>query len=165
MLNIVEYEAASSRDKERINLLVTTNSTGQLGYCIPTDMACEHRVRQIKDLLRSYHNQLETVLIEKSVLAQNVILKMSDHFHDSIGKPQFKPGGEHRHEYLDDEEKAIVREELKRVNMFSLSEREEKVTFNVPTRRVWENLSDEKIDKFLDRNCKSHSLKKTYRFN
>ena len=62
--NIVDYEASSTRDKERIDMLVTSNSTGRVGCCLPLDMMCEHKVRNVKDLLKGFHNFLEPSLVK-----------------------------------------------------------------------------------------------------
>ena len=105
LMNLIDYEAASSRDKERIDLLVTTNSTGRSGCSVPLDMCCEHNVRKVKDLFKSFNNQLETTLINKSVMSLNSMLGMKDHFVDCLGKGDLKSGGEHRHSHLKPEEK------------------------------------------------------------
>ena len=116
--NIIDYEAASTRDKERINLLVTSNSTGRRGCCIPLDMLCEHKVRSMKDLLRSFCNQLEPVLIEKAVLAQNSISAMKEHFHSCFGKESSLSGGRHRKDFFQPEEREEVRRQLIEMKMF-----------------------------------------------
>ena len=157
--------AASTRDKERNDLLVTTNSTGRQGCCLPTDMCCEHPVRKVKDLLKSYHNQLETILIKKSVLAENSILIMNDHFFKCMGKGDLASGGGHRHDYLEDSEKKRVRSELKKLRLFDPEKKNSKVFHHVKVRRVWQNLTEEGIDIFLDRNCIDYKRKKNYRFN
>ena len=157
--------AASTRDKERIDLLVTTNSTGRQGCCIPVDMCCEHNVRKMKDLLKSYHNKLEITLIKKSVLAENSVIIMKDHFLKCLGKEDLASGGEHRHDYLEDEEKDRVRKELRNMRLFEPEKKEDRVTHNIKVRRVWENLSDDGVDTFLERNCNDYRKKNTYRFN
>ena len=164
--NIVDYESASTRDKERINLLVTSNSTGKPGCCIPLDMLCEHKVKTVKQLLRSFQNQLETTLITKAVLAENSTVAMKEHFFESIGKGKTVGGGEHRHDLFKNGEKEVVRSQLQRLNMFSSeSSRRTEVNFHVKSRKVWETLDDEKVDLFLDRNCRNYKLKNTYRFD
>ena len=104
LLNVIDLESASTRDRERIKLLTTTNSTGRPGCCIPTDMCCEHKVRKMKDLFKSFHSQLEPALIEKAVNAQNSFLIMKDHFMDSLGKGDLKSGGGHSHDYFSQDE-------------------------------------------------------------
>ena len=104
-MNLVDYAAASTRDKERIDLLVTTNSTGRPGCCIPIDMCCEHKVRQAKDLFRSFNSQLEVTLIKKAILAQNSTHIMKEHWIDCFGKGDMKTGGTHRHDHMSFEEK------------------------------------------------------------
>ena len=112
LLNLVDYEVASTRDKERIDLLVTSNSTGKQGCCIPLDMACEHYVRRVKDLFRSFNNQLTPTLICKAILSQNTTVIMADHWNNSLGKGHSNPGGEHRHDMMDDSEKNLIAEEF-----------------------------------------------------
>ena len=165
MHNIVDYESSSTRDRERIDLLGTTNSTGRPGCCIPTDMCCEHKVRQVKDLLKSFHNKLETTLIAKSVLAQNSMSAIKDHLYESLGKAELKSGGHHRHDYIKTEEKEQIREELRQMRIFQGDTEKEQVVYNQTVRRVWENLSDEGVDIFLSRNQHNYKVKKTYRFN
>ena len=163
-MNVVDYEGASTRDKERLDLLVTTNSSGCKGCNIPVDMCCEHNVRKVKTLLRSYHNQLEHNLIVKSVKANNSTMIIRDHVFDSLGKGDLKAGGDHRQRHLQDEEKKIVRKELRRLKMFD-PDSNRNVKFNITIRRVWENLKDENVDIFLNRNSINYKAKKTYRFN
>ena len=134
--NVINFKASSTRDKERINLLITTNSTGKQGCCIPTDQCCEHHVRKIKDLFKSFHNQLEPSLIEKSVLAYNPSLIIGDHFLDCMGKSELKSGGGHRHEVFSNEEKELIREEISKLNIFSKDTSRAKVIFKVNIRRV-----------------------------
>ena len=163
--NIVDYEASLTRDQERINLLATTNSSGKVGCCIPTDMCCEHKVRNIKDLLKLFHNQLETTLITKAVMAQNCELRIKDHMLDCLGKGEYKSGGNHRHDYLKKEEKDKVREELKRIGMFREDTSREKMEYHQKVRRIWENLQEDGIETFLKRNRNEFKERKFYRFN
>ena len=160
----MDYESASTRDKERINLLVTSNSTGKSGCCIPLDMLCEHKVRSVKELLRSFHSQIETLLVSKSVLAQNSIGIMKEHFLGSLGQESYMSGGEHRHEYFSEEDKKCVRGELQKLKLFHEDSQKKEVTFHLKIRRVWEDLTDEKIEIFLDRNSRNFKAKNTYRF-
>ena len=165
LLNLIEYESASTRDKERIDLLVTTNSTGRNGCAVPLDMCCEHKVRTVKELLRNFYNQLEPVLIMKAVSAQNSISLISDHFYDSLGKGHLKSGGEHRKDYFHQEEKDVVRSELRRLKVFGDTDSRSKTVFNYQIRKIWEDLKEENVDIFLDRNCNDYKLKKSFRFN
>ena len=148
-----------------MDLLVTTNSTGKRGCCIELDMCCEHKVRSVKGLFRSMHNQLESTLIAKAVMAQNSSTIISDHFYDCIGRGDLKSGGHHRNEYLQDEEKKLIHSEFIRLQMFSQEESREKKHFNMKIRRVWEDLTNDNIDVFLDRNCGDYKLKRRYRFH
>ena len=159
----MDYEASSSRDKERINLLVTTNTSGKVGCGIPLDMACEHKVKTVKGILKSFHSNLETTLITKTVLAQNSQLLMKDHLLDSFGKGHNKSGGDHRHDYFTNEEKEIVRNEFRRLKMFSSEMQTKNVYYNVKIRTIWENMKNENVDRFLDRNCENYRVKKFYR--
>ena len=128
-------------------------------------MCCEHKVRNVKELLKSFHNQLEMTLIMKSVMAQNSTSIIKDHFYDCLGKGDFKSGGGHRHEYFNDDEKQTIKQELRRLNMFSNEPNRTIVLHNIKIRKIWEDLSDENIDIFLDRNCRDYKLKRTYRYN
>ena len=161
----MDYESASTRDRERIDLLVTTNSRGKQGCCIPTDMCCEHKVRSVKDLLKSFNNQLETTLITKSVLARNSEIIIKDHWLDSMGKGDLKSGGGHRHQHMKTEERELVRNELKRLKLFQGEKARDNVIYHQKIRRVWADLKDESIDVFLERNMLNYKRKKTYRFN
>ena len=73
-------------------------------------------------------------------------------------------GGEHRHDLVKEEQKEIVRCQLQRLGIFNQNPARAKVKFHIKIRRVWENLDDEKVDLFLDRNCRNYKLKNTYRF-
>ena len=139
--------------------MVTTNSSGSTGCCIPNDMCCEHKVRQAKDLFRSFNSQLETTLMDKAILSQNPIHIMKDHFFDSFGKGDLKTGGSHRHHHMSREETGIIREELKRMKMFEIGANRPVVTYNQNIRRVWESLDNDNIEAFLARNCKSYEKK------
>ena len=127
-------------------------------------MMCEHKVRKVKDLFKSFHGQLEPTLIERAISALNPQMLIKDHFMDCIGKGDHKPGGDHRHDHITTEEKMVIREEIKKVKMFSSDFDRPQVKFNVRVRRIWENLTDEKVDNFLNRNCDHYKRKKTYRF-
>ena len=81
-----------------------------------------------------------------------------------MGKDSLRSGGSHRHDYLTDDEKADIGKEFKRLGVFKEDENREQVMFNNKIRRVWENLTNENIDIFLNRNCHEYKLKKTYRF-
>ena len=50
-----------------------------------TDQLCEHHVRKIKDLFKSFHSQLEPSLVEKAVLSYNPISVIKDFFLDCLG--------------------------------------------------------------------------------
>ena len=100
----------------------------------------------------------------KSVLAENPLLIIKDHFFDSLGKPDLKSGGAHRHDYMTPQDKNRIREEMKRIGMFSCDRRNEKIVYNINVRRIWENLKDENISLFLNRNQRNYRLKNTYRF-
>ena len=73
---------------------------GKQGCCIAIDQCCEHYVRKIKDLLKSFHNQLEPALVEKAVLSYNPMLVIKDHVLGSLGKQDMQSGGGHRDSYL-----------------------------------------------------------------
>ena len=68
-------------------------------------------------------------------------------------------GGGHRHNYLSIDERNDVREDITRFQMFSDNKTRDKITFHQNIRRLWENLSDDKIDTFVERN-KGNFLKK-----
>ena len=96
-------------------------------------------------------------------MANNSTLRIQEHFLECLGKEGQKSGGEHRHEYLSEEEKEMVRNQLQQMKMFR-EKGKEKVDYNIQVRRIWENLKDENVDLFLERNCKLYNTKKTYRF-
>ena len=127
-------------------------------------MCCEHQVRSVKDLFRSYHTQLDLSLIKKSVMANNGVVTIKEHVLDCMVMGEHKSGGDHRHVFISVEEKRQIRGKLERMKMFREVDKE-KVTYNIKVRRVWENLKCENIDMFLDRNCESYNRKKKYRFN
>ena len=93
--NVINLEASSTRDRERINILIATNSTGKQGRSLATDQCCEHYVRKVEDLLKSFHNQLEPSLVEKAVLSYNPMLVIKDHWFDCLGNGGLKSGGGH----------------------------------------------------------------------
>ena len=159
----MDYEAASTRDKERINLLVTSNSTGNRECKIALDMCCEHKVRSVKTLCRSFCNQLEPTLITKAVMAQNSTEMVKDHWLECLGKESSKGGGEHKHDFFENEEKEEIRRQLKEMKMFQGESGGKDTKYKVEIRRVWENLSVDNIDSFLERNRKNYKIKKTYR--
>ena len=142
-------------------MLITTNSTGRQGCGVPTDQLCEHHVRKVKDLCKSFHSQLEPSLVEKAVLAYNPSMIVKDHWIQCLDKPELLSGGGHRQEYLSTDEKHIVRDELRGLNMFSEDTSRNRVNFCIKIRRVWEDLTDENVDIFLQRNKVKFNSKKS----
>ena len=96
----------------------------------------------------------------KAVQAQNAELLIKEHFVECLGKDNMKPGGNHRHDYLQDEEKVEIRSEIKRIKMFERELEAEKIKFENNIRSIWGNLTNENIDIFLQRNCGDYKLKK-----
>ena len=93
-------------------------------------------------------------------MAYNPSLVISDHFMDCMGNSHIKSGGGHRHEVFSSDEKKLVREELSKLNIFSEDTSRDRVSFRVSVRRVWKDLCDEEIDRFIERNCAKYSYYK-----
>ena len=70
-------------------------------------------------------------------------------------------GGGHAKCSLSDDERETIRDEILRLNIFSNDETRDKVSFCVEIRRLWKDLSDDKVDKFLERNKKNYLKMKT----
>ena len=121
-------------------------------------------MKQIKELLRSYQNQLETSLITQSIKAMNPMGIIKDHCLDSALLSNRKTGGEHSRDYFDQNDHSEVMEEIQSLNAFSADPGRDKITFVKKIRTVWDDLEPSRILVFLSRNQHNYRFARNTNF-
>ena len=163
--NIIEYERLSSADKHRVDMLITVNSTGNEGKNEAHDQYCEHCVRTMKQLLRSFNSMLEASLIEKAVKALNIEIVITDHCLNCTGMSSKKSGGGTSNKYIKNDEKAEVREEVEDLSPFSKDCGREKVNYKQKYRTCWNDLSDKTVRDIVEDQKRQYNLVKQPNYN
>ena len=158
--NIIEYERLSSADKHRVDILITVNSTGLEGKNEAHDQYCEHCVRTMKQLLRSFNSMLESSLIEKAVKALNIEIVITDHCLNCTGMSNKKSGGGTSNKYIKNSEKEEIREEVEELSPFSKDCGRDKVTYKHKYRTCWNDLSDKAVKNIVEDQKRQYNLVK-----
>ena len=149
LVQIVDFESASSRSKQRVNLLVSCNTTGNLGRNKAIDMVCENEVMGVKDLFTNMHHALEVTVVEKAVKAYNTIKMIKNHHLDCLEMNDRKAGSGNSERYFKECDKEDVREELQGVGAWYSDTSREKVTYTEEIQGMWDNVTQKKIEKFM----------------
>jgi hypothetical protein len=146
---IVDYEGASSRAKQRINLLISCNLTGDLGRNKALDMVNENEVMNLKDLLTKMHHAVEVTVVEKAVKAYNPMKIIKSHHLDCLEMTKHKSGGGSSEKYFKESDKEDVREELARASGWYASSDREKIVYTQESLMMWDRVTKKKVKKFV----------------
>jgi hypothetical protein len=146
---IVDYEGASSRAKQRINLLISCNMTGELGRNKALDMVNENEVMNLKDLLTKMHHALEVTVIEKAVKAYNPMKIIKNHHLDCLEMTKHKSGSGSSEKYFKESDKEDVKEELEKVSGWYTDTDREKIVYTQESLMMWDRVTEKKVKKFV----------------
>ena len=151
LANLIYYLGASPRTQARIDLLATCNPTGGAGKGLARDEINEHKVKSVKNCIRGLHSQVTDNVLCKSILGDNVLSQILEH--DNQSMLLGTSGGRTSYNYMSEDQRLIVREELDRIRPFERNR--EKITFydKIPG-SIFSGLDSTRVEKFLDRNRK-----------
>ena len=155
--NKIYYLGASDRTKARIDALACCNPTGGAGNGLDRDIVNEHKVRKAKDVFKGLHSQLTDAIVTKAVLGDNVISLIETQDNDSM--LQVLRGGRTSQQYMTEDQKLKIRNELERVKPFCL-DRIKIDYFDKISGSPFTGLSKERVLWFLKRN--QANFKKAY---
>ena len=125
------------------------NPTGGAGKGLDRDIVNEHFVRNAKTVFKGLHSQLTDTVVTKAVLGDNLISLIEAQDTDSMLLGQ--GGGRTSQQYITDEQKLKIREELERVDPFS-SNRMQISYFDKISGSAFSGLSKKRLVWFLERN-------------
>ena len=150
--NLVYFMGASPRTKARIDLLATCNPTGGLGKGMARDQINEHKVKVVKESLRSLHSQITDNVLSKAILGDNVLSQIQEH--DDQSMLLRTSGGRSSYRYLREDQRMKIREELERVRPFDVT-RKKMDHYEKMSGSVFSGLDMCRVDRFLERNKKN----------
>ena len=156
LTDLVMELSASPRTRERMDQLVCVNPSGRPGQAIARDKRCEHEVRRAKEEMRGMHGSLKDIQVEKRITGQNALHLILEHDRDSL---LLNNASQSSYDYVGPERRAIIAEELEKVQPFSKSR--SKVSFKEQaSQSVFSNVTLQKIERFVqlkkknfNRNC------------
>ena len=151
LFNRIWFLQASPRTQARIDLMACCNPSGKPGHSIARDQQNEHKVRSTKGIMRGLHSQLSDLPVEKAVTGSNILEIISSHDRQAMLLPE--QAGKTSSRYISDVQKNKMRAEISKMKPFNY-ERGKVEYFDKP-RGVWDGLTADQIDRFLERNKKN----------
>ena len=136
--------------------MVCVNVNGKPGEGIHRDKKCEHFVKEVKTALKGTHSSLKDLTVDKTVTSLSVVTSITGHDLQSMLSNNYSSNTSY--DYLGEEKKKIMAEEIYKINPFSKS-RKPITLFEKRPGSPFSGMSIEKIEKFVTRNCSNYKRK------
>ena len=133
LYDVILFLSSSERTRQRMTDTPVINVSGTAKGGQFMDKYCEIVVRQIKEPLRRQHGGLDDILMEKDIGGLSVISSVTQHQKASMLKD--KIGKERSHDYVGEQAKLVLKEQITRLDPFNKS-RTEMVIFNEKVRGI-----------------------------
>ena len=154
--DIVLEQSASERTQTRMQNTVCINTSGKPGDGKHRDMVNEHVVRETKTAIKGMHSNLKDINVDKTISSLSIVNQITSH---DLNSMLFDSSGStSSHDYIGDDQREIMAEEILKVNPFNLER--EKVTFYDKSRgSPYSGLTETKLNLFVERNKKNFKRK------
>ena len=156
----IDYEGLSSMDKMRVDTMITVNYTGEEGKNIAMDCMNEHKVGSCKCLMDRFTTSFDLNVVDRAMKANNQILDLKDHMLDCLCREDLKSGGGSSVKYFRDEEKELVKKEVRDISPLLDPSGRNKVMYSFKVRGPWKNLTFEKVKKVIDHKSELYDLER-----
>lgn len=160
MNECIDYEGLSSMDKMRVDTMICINYTGEEGKSIPVDCMNEHKVRECKCLMDRFTSSFDLNVVDRAMKANNEIVNLKDHLLECICKENIKSGGGTSFTYFREEEKQLVKKEVRDISPLLNPKGRKKVDYSFKSKGPWKNLTREKVQSIVDHKRELYDLER-----
>ena len=109
MYQLLDYDAASSKERNLIDMFSSINCYGTEGSGVSADLVCEWGVKEIKKTEIKLASNIEVTLLERATKSSNVISSVKDNFLDSILSSNLKSSAGHSSRIIKEEDLQDIR--------------------------------------------------------
>ena len=156
LLDLIQELNSSERTQKRMDNIVCVNVKGNPGEGIHRDKKNEHFVKEVKTALKGTHTNLKDLIVDKTVTSLSVINTITGHDMESMQCSSYS--SRTSYDYIGDEKRKIIREEISKINPFSKS-RPKVDLYEKRSGSPFSGMTLEKVDRFVDRNCANYKRK------
>ena len=157
LFDLVVFLSSSPRTQRRMEDNIVINPSGTPGGGMFWDKWCEVVVRMVKECLRRQHGGLDDLSVEKDIGGLSVMAALKHHSRLSLQKG--KLGKEHSHDYVKEEPRMIIAEQVRKLDPFSRNRKEAVVFYDKPRGSPCTGLTRMMVLRFLERKKQEFALK------
>lgn len=157
LFDLVVFLSGSPRTRQRMEDNIVINPSGTVGGGMFWDKWCEVVVRMIKECLRRQHGGLDDISMEKDIGGLSVMAALKHHSRLSLQKG--KLGKEHSHDFVKEEPRMIIAEQVEKLDPFSRGRKEAVVFYDKPRGSPYTGLTKVMVLRFLERKMQEFALK------
>ena len=154
--DIVLELSASQRTRTRMENTVCINTSGKPGEGKHRDLVNEHMFRETKGAIKGMHSNLKDLNVDKTISSLSIVNQITKH--DLNSMLFTSSGSTSSHDYIGDDHRAEMAEEILKVNPFKL-EREKVTFFDKSMGSPYAGLTEAKVNSFVERNKKNFKRK------
>jgi hypothetical protein len=144
----------------RVDCMAVFNSTGKEGRCIAVDCQCEHCVRAVKCITERFAGTFEPGQLDATLKANNQVVKVKNAMLDSTLHSSMKSGGGTSFEYFREEEKFLVKTEVRKVGVLGPAANREQIKMDFRLRGAWKGLTMEKVENVVNQKSLLYNLER-----
>jgi hypothetical protein len=148
LFKLADYERLSSRDKHRVDMLASINTTGKEGEGVAADMVNEWAVGETKPLYDRYGNSHEVTQMDQVMKANNIISLIKNDFLDSVGREDLASQRSHSSNYFKEVEMEL-RAEVQGVSPLDPNPDRAKVVYQDSFADLWAGMTARKATEWL----------------
>jgi hypothetical protein len=156
----IDYFGLSSTDKMRVDCMAVINSVGKEGKCIGVDTMCEHSVGASKGLMDRYTSTFEPGQLDKTMKANNQVVKLKEEMLDSTLHGDKRSGGGTSFQYFREEEKDLVKKEVRKIGMLGPGGEREKVAIDFRVKGPWKGMTRGKVEEVVRQKSISYNMQR-----
>ena len=157
LFDLVVFLSSSPRTQQRMEENIVINPSGTPEGGMFWDKWCEVVVRSVKNCLRRQHRGMDDISLEKDIGGLSVSAALKHHSRLSLQRGTL--GKEHSHDYVKEEARMIIKEEVMKLDPFSRDREEPVVFFDKPRGSLYSGLTGAEVERFLMRKKKEFALK------
>ena len=156
LFDLVLELSSSERTRSRMENTVCVNPNGKPGGGTHRDMVNDHVVRETKTAIRGMHSNLKDLNVDKTISSLSIVNQITNHDLKSMLSDRSR--GHDTHDYIGEDRRAVMEEEIDKVNPFNKSR--VKIDFFEKSRgSPFSGMNMEKIERFVTRNKKNFNRK------